>query len=34
LSREGKGERLVLYPQAVPELGMTVEQLLRTLSQQ
>jgi hypothetical protein len=34
LSRDGQGERLVLYPQAVSELGPTVEQLLRTLSQQ
>ena len=34
LSHQGEGERLILYPQAVPELGLTVEHLLRTLSQQ
>ncbi len=34
LSAVGEGERLILYPRAVPELGLAVTQLLRTLSQQ
>ncbi len=34
LSSHGEGERLILYPHAVPELGQAAGQLLRALSEQ